>query len=123
MEEGLFAQFNKIANSILHSNSKEQKILDGQSDKNTKQIPENDCEVKTKCCKPGGCLLESVSPALKVKALQVERHSPFSLSSHKMLNSTVWSVVLVLAACVMENTRNRIICKWQMKCKQLNRFE
>ena len=71
MEEGLFAQFNKIANSILHSNSKEQKILDGQSDKNTKQIPVNDCEVKTKCCKPEGCLPQSVSPALKVKALQV----------------------------------------------------
>jgi len=70
MEEGLFLQFNKIANSILHSKSKEQRILDSQSDANTKQIPENGCEVETKCCKPGGCLPESVSPAMKVKALQ-----------------------------------------------------
>jgi len=83
MEEGLFLQFNKIANSILHSKSKEQRILDSQSDANTKQIPENGCEVKTKCSKPGGCLPESVSPAMKVKALQVnkiifcEQHFPF----------------------------------------------
>ena len=74
MEEGLFVQFNKIANSILNSKSKEQRILDGQSDANTKQRePENDCEVKTKCCKPRGCLLESVTPAMKVKALQVNK--------------------------------------------------
>lgn len=90
MEEGLFVQFNKIANSILHSKSKEQRITDGQSDGNTKQIPESDCEVKTKYCKPGGCLLESVSPAVKVRALQVnkiiffEHHSPFSLWSPNM---------------------------------------
>ena len=45
MEEGLFLQFNKIANSILHSKSKEKRILDGQSNANTKQIPENGCEV------------------------------------------------------------------------------
>ena len=73
MEEGLFVQFNKIANSILNSKSKEQRILDSQSGANTKQIPENGCEVKTKCCKPGGCLLESVTPAMKVKALQVNK--------------------------------------------------
>lgn len=74
MEEGLFVQFNKIANSILNSKSKEQRILDGQSDANTKQRePENACEVKIKCCKPRGCLLESVTPAMKVKALQVNK--------------------------------------------------
>ena len=74
MEEGLFVQFNKIANSILNSKSKERRILDGQSDANTKQRePENACEVKTKCCKPRGCLLESVTPAVKVKALQVNK--------------------------------------------------
>ena len=83
MEEGLFVQFNKITNSILNSKSKEQRIRDSQSDANTKQIPENGCEVQTKCCKPGGCLPESVSLAMKVKALQVnkiiffEQHSPF----------------------------------------------
>ena len=73
MDEGLFLQFNKIANSILHSKSKEQRILDCQSNANTKQISENGCEVKTKCCKPAECLLESASPAIKVKALQVNK--------------------------------------------------
>jgi len=73
MEEGLFLQFNKIANSILHSKSKEQRILDGQSNANIRQIPENGCEVKTTRCKPEECLLESASPAMKVKALQVNK--------------------------------------------------
>ena len=86
MEEGLFVQFDKIANSILNSKSKEQRIRDSQSDANTKQIPENVCEVKAKCCKQlGGCLPGSATPAMKVKALQVnktisfEQLSPFSL--------------------------------------------
>lgn len=86
MEEGLFVQFDKIANSILNSKSKEQRILDSQSDANTKQIPGNGCEVKTECCKqPGGSLRESATPAMKVKALQasetifIEQLSPFSL--------------------------------------------
>ena len=81
MEEGLFVQFNKIANSIVHSKSKEQRIPNSQSDANTKQIPENGCEVKTKCCKPGECLLESVAPAVKVKELQVNERIPPSITN------------------------------------------
>jgi len=94
MEEGLFLQFNKIANSILHSKSKEQRILDSQSNANTKQIPENGYEVETKCCRAAGCSLERVSPAMEVKALQVKKiiffilHLPFSLCSPKMFNSS-----------------------------------
>lgn len=96
MEEGLFVQFDKIANSILNSKSKEQRIFDSQSAANTKQIPENGGEVKTECCKqPGGCLRESATPVMKVKALQVnktvffEQLSPFPLCFPNMFNLKV----------------------------------
>ena len=73
MEEELFAQFNKIANSILHSKSKEQRtaVEAGPQNENTRQRPEKEREVKTKCCKPSGVSPETTTPALKVKALQV----------------------------------------------------
>jgi len=83
MEEGLFLQFNKIASSTLHSKSKEQRIFDSQSNANAKQIPEKGYEVETKCCRPAGCSLERVFPAMQVKALQVNKiiffklHLPF----------------------------------------------
>lgn len=75
MEEELFAQFNKIANSILHSKSKEQRTggEDSLSDTNTKQIPKNGCEGTAICCKAIGGSLENVSPAMKIKALQVHK--------------------------------------------------
>ena len=87
MEEELFAQFNKIANSILHLKSKEQRTEaeDSLSDTNTKQMPGKGCEVTAKCREPSACSLENVNPAMKIRALQVnnvfEKHSSVFLWS------------------------------------------
>ena len=74
MEEELFAQFNKIANSILHSKAKEQSrdVEAGKCSGNTEQIPEQESKGNVKCCKPVGLSGEAVNPAMKVRALQVK---------------------------------------------------
>ena len=75
MEEELFAQFNKIANSILYSKSKEQQnavassTRDGHSEE---EITGKECEIKTKCHVPGGISGQNINPVMKIKALQVD---------------------------------------------------
>ena len=73
MDEELFAQFNKIASSTLHSKSREQQSTVEASPRveNSEKICEKDCEVKSKSSVPGLFSGEN-SPVLKVKALQVD---------------------------------------------------
>ena len=73
MEEELFAQFNKIVNSILHSKSREQQstVKASPREENSEKIPEKDCEVKSKSSVSGLFSGEN-NPVMKVKALQVD---------------------------------------------------
>ena len=73
MEEELFAQFNKIANSIMHLKTKEQNG-NGEPDPRNKdmtKISEVRSERHTKCFEPVGVSGENINPAMKIKALQV----------------------------------------------------
>ena len=71
MEEELFAQFNKIANSILYSKSKEQQNT-VVSSRRSEEIPGKQCEVNAKCHVPGGISGQNINPVMKIKALQVD---------------------------------------------------
>ena len=70
MEEELFAQFNKIANSILYSKSKEQQNT-VESSTRSEEIPGKQCEVNVKRHVPGGISGQNINPIMKIKALQV----------------------------------------------------
>ena len=73
MEEELFAQFNKIANSIMHLKTKEQNG-NGEPDPHNKdmtKISEVRSERHVKCGEPVGVSGENFNPAMKIKALQV----------------------------------------------------
>lgn len=75
MEEELFAQFNKIANSIMHLKTKEQNG-NGEPDplsKDMKKISEVRSERHAKFCEPVGVSGDNIYPAMKIKALQVLR--------------------------------------------------
>ena len=73
MEEELFAQFNKIANSILYSKSKEQQNA-VESSTRSEEITSKQCEVNAKCHVPGGISGQNINPVMKIKALQVDEH-------------------------------------------------
>ena len=73
MEEELFAQFNKIANSIMHLKTKEQNG-NGEPDPHNKdmtKISEVRSERHAKCFEPVGVSGENINPAMKIKVLQV----------------------------------------------------
>ena len=78
VEEQLFAQFNKIANSILCSKSKEEPntVECSLGSENVKQTSEKECEVKENCSSPDIFSRENSSPLMKIKALQVGEQSP-----------------------------------------------
>lgn len=102
-------QFNKIANSILHSKSKEQKtaVEDSPSDKNTKQTAQNQCEETKKCCQPCGGLLVNVNPAMKIKALQVKKYS--------------WNGIINFSLNLLECSILQRILPFRNKCKAVGR--
>lgn len=75
MEEELFVQFNKIANSILHSKSKEQENVEARSRENSEVAPDKESELKAKSSPPSVTSAEDKIPLMKVKALQVSKQS------------------------------------------------
>ena len=74
IEEELFAQFNKIANSILHSKSKEQQntVESSPRNGNSGNVSLQEYDVKGNCSVPGGLPGENTNPVMKIKALQVD---------------------------------------------------
>lgn len=74
----MFAQFNKIASSILCSKSKEEPntVECSLGSENVKQTSEKECEVKENCSSPDIFSRENSSPLMKIKALQVGEQSP-----------------------------------------------
>ena len=87
MEEELFVQFNKIANSILHSKSKEQEnVVEARSRENSEVAPDKESELKAKSSPPGVTSAEDKIPFMKVKALQVSKQ--FDYSSHRLSHSS-----------------------------------
>ena len=73
MEEELFVQFNKIANSILHSKSKEQENVVEASRENSEVAPDKECELIAKSSPSSVTSAEDKIPFMKVKALQVSK--------------------------------------------------
>ena len=73
MEEELFAQFNKIANSIMNLKSKEQKgnVELNPFSKDVTKMSEEESERQVEYCKPVGVSGETINPTMKIKALQV----------------------------------------------------
>ena len=88
MEEELFVQFNKIANSILHSKSKEQEnVVEARSRENSEVAPDKESELKATSSPPGVTSAEDKIPFMKVKALQVSKQIWLQFPSIKSVES------------------------------------
>ncbi|XP_066026194.1 codanin-1-like [Pocillopora verrucosa] len=107
MEEELFAQFNKIANSIMHLKTKEQNG-NGELDPHSKditKISEVRSERHAKCCEPVGVSGENINPAMKIKALQAvlsEQSKLLAMHSSNEIPSEAVDAVRVIQDALMD---------------------
>ena len=107
MEEELFVQFNKIANSILHSKSKEQEnVVEARSRENSEVAPDKESELKAKSSPPSVTSPEDKIPFMKVKALQVSKQIWFQFPSIKSLVESLKNTFLgwiFIKACMWQD--------------------
>ncbi|XP_073249807.1 codanin-1-like [Porites lutea] len=109
MEEELFVQFNKIANSILHSKSKEQEnVVEARSRENSEVAPDKESELKAKSSPPSVPSAEDKIPFMKVKALQVvlsEQSTLLSTQSSKEITHGLIEAISAVESIVKDEAR------------------
>ena len=114
MEEELFVQFNKIANSILHSKSKEQEnVVEARSRENSEVAPDKESELKAKSSPPSVTSAEDKIPFMKVKALQVSKQIWLQFPSIKSLVESLKNTFLgwiFIQACMF--SRPVVVGSW-----------
>lgn len=114
MEEELFAQFNKIANSIMNLKSKEQKgnVEPNPFSKDVTKMSEEEIERQVECCKPVGVSGETINPAMKIKALQAvlsEQSKLLAIHSSHEITSEVADAVRAIQDALMDEGQMALI--------------